>query len=109
MRILDAATDTEQAHHILSEELTVFCDLNFMNFFVGDLMEPGTYFRFNPYLTEMISMTECNPEKWKQLERDAMMYYRRNEHKFEELAEILLKPKSSISTINDFIYKQFSS
>lgn len=64
-------------------------------------MEPGTYFRFNPYLTEMVSMTECNPEKWKQLERDAMMYYRRNEHKFEELAEILLKPKSSISTIND--------
>lgn len=24
LRILDAATDTEQAHHILSEELTVF-------------------------------------------------------------------------------------
>lgn len=34
MRILEAATDTEQTHHILS-----------------DLMSPGTYFRFNPYLT----------------------------------------------------------
>lgn len=34
MRILEAATDTEQTHHILS-----------------DLMEPGSYFRFNPYLT----------------------------------------------------------
>lgn len=34
MRILEAATDTEQTHHILS-----------------DLMTPGTYFRFNPYLT----------------------------------------------------------
>lgn len=34
MRILEAATDTEQAHHILS-----------------DLMAPGSYFRFNPYLT----------------------------------------------------------
>lgn len=91
LRVLDAATDTEQAHHILS-----------------DLMEPGTYFRFNPYLTEMIPMTECNPEKWKQLERDASMYYRKNEHKFEELAAVLLKPKSGISTINEFFSKQFS-
>lgn len=86
MRILDAATDTEQAHHILS-----------------DLMPPGNYFRFNPYLTEMISMTECDDEKLKLVEKDAMMYFRRNEDKFEELAEKLLKPRSSISTVNDFI------
>lgn len=59
-RILEAATDTEQTHHILS-----------------DLMSPGTYFRFNPYLTEMISMTECNAEKLQQIEKDALMYFRR--------------------------------
>lgn len=50
IRILEAATDTEQAHHILS-----------------DLMPPGSYFRFNPYLTEMIPMTECNDEKLRQV------------------------------------------
>jgi calcium-independent phospholipase A2-gamma len=70
-------------------------------------MDPGTYFRFNPYLTEMTSMTECDPEKWKQLEMDALMYYRRNEHKFEELAEKLLQPRSSITTLNDFLFKRF--
>lgn len=89
MRILDAATDTEQAHHILS-----------------DLMPPGSYYRFNPYLTEMISMTECDEEKLKLVEKDAMMYYRRNEDKFEELAEALLRPRSSISMVNDYINRR---
>ncbi|CAG9811660.1 unnamed protein product [Chironomus riparius] len=87
LRILDAATDTEQTHHILS-----------------DLMEPGTYFRFNPYLTNMVSMTECNKDKLAQLEKDALMYYRRNEQKFEELAEMLLKPRTGLTAINDFLF-----
>lgn len=89
MRILDAATDTEQAHHIMS-----------------DLMAPGSYFRFNPYLTEMISMTECDDEKLKQIEKDALMYFRRNEDKFEELADRLLKPRSSISLVGDYFNRK---
>lgn len=88
MRILDAATDTEQSHHILS-----------------DLMSPGTYYRLNPYLTEMISMTEYKVEKLRQLEKDAHMYFRRNEDKFEELAEKLVKPRNSIRAIKDVITK----
>ncbi|KAG5668406.1 hypothetical protein PVAND_016346 [Polypedilum vanderplanki] len=123
MRILDAATDTEQTHHILSETKDIIqtstwktkflriiesaTDTEKTHRILSDLMEPGTYFRFNPYLTQMISMTECNPEKWKQLENDAMMYYRRNEHKFEELAEKLLQPRSSITTLNDMLFKRF--
>ncbi|CRL07781.1 CLUMA_CG020735, isoform A [Clunio marinus] len=83
-RILDAATDTEQTHHILS-----------------DLMTPGTYFRFNPYLTEMISMTECDAAKLAQVEKDAFLYFRRNEEKFEELAEILLKPRKPLTLVSD--------
>lgn len=89
MKILEAATDTEQTHHILS-----------------DLMPPGQYFRFNPYLTEIISMTEYREEKLKQIEKDALMYFRRNEDKFEELAEKLLLPRSSISLVNDFITRK---
>lgn len=89
MKILEAATDTEQTHHILS-----------------DLMPPRQYFRFNPYLTEMISMTEYREEKLKQIEKDALMYFRRNEDKFEELAEKLLLPRSSISLVNDFITRK---
>ncbi|CAO1337878.1 unnamed protein product [Diamesa serratosioi] len=88
LRILDAATDTEQTHHILS-----------------DLMLPDKYFRFNPYLTEMVSMVEVRNDKIAQLEKDALMYFRRNEDKFEELAALLLKPKSSLRTFNDYVYK----
>lgn len=88
-RILEAATDTEQTHHICS-----------------DLMAPGTYFRFNPYLTETVSMTECRPEKIKQIEKDALLYFRRNEDKFEELVEILLKPRSSITRLNDYLQRK---
>jgi calcium-independent phospholipase A2-gamma len=85
-RILEAATDTEQTHHILS-----------------DLMKPGTYFRFNPYLTEMVKMIETRPEKIAQIESDALMYYRRNEDKFEQAAEKLLKKKSGIKIVGEFI------
>lgn len=88
MRILDAATDTEHSHHILS-----------------DLMSPGTYYRLNPYLTEMVSMTEYRVDKLRQLEKDAHMYFRRNEDKFEELAEKLVKPRNSIRAIKDVVMK----
>lgn len=54
----------------------------------------------------MISMTECDPEKLGQIEKDAMMYFRRNEDKFEELAEILLKPRSSINLFSDFLNRK---
>jgi calcium-independent phospholipase A2-gamma len=69
-------------------------------------MDPGTYFRFNPYLTEMIPMTECDPEKLKQVEKDALMYFRTNEDKFEELAEILLKPRSTVTLLKDFFTRK---
>lgn len=91
MRILDAATDTEQTHYILS-----------------DLMAPGSYFRFNPYITEMISMVETSPEKLLQLEKDAFLYFRRNEEKFEQAAELLLRPKNSIRTLNDFLVEKLT-
>jgi hypothetical protein len=69
-------------------------------------MDPGTYFRFNPYLTKMIPMTECDPEMLKQVEKDALMYFRTNEDKFEELAEILLKPRSTTTLLKDFFTRK---
>lgn len=68
-------------------------------------MSPDKYYRFNPYLTEMVSMVEVRSDKIAQLEKDALMYFRRNEDKFEELAALLLKPRSTLRTFNDFVYK----
>ncbi|XP_060526981.1 calcium-independent phospholipase A2-gamma-like [Cylas formicarius] len=74
--IIDSATDTEGIHIMLS-----------------DLLPADVYYRFNPYLTEMLEMTEINPQKLDQLEKDALMYLRRNEDKFQQVTRKLGESK----------------
>lgn len=87
--ILDSATDTEGVHTMLS-----------------DLLPPDVYYRFNPYLTEMLDMAEIQPEKFEQLERDALMYLRRNEDKFHEAVKHLSAKKSLTNKIVDWVNVQ---
>lgn len=59
-----------------------------------DLLPAHTYFRFNPYLTEMCNIEETDAAKIEQMERDALMYLRRNDDKFKEAADVLLQNKT---------------
>lgn len=61
---------------------------------LSDLLPENTYFRFNPYLTEKCNIEETDPLKLEQMERDAIMYLRRNDDKFKEAAESLNKLKN---------------
>ncbi|EFA06489.1 Calcium-independent phospholipase A2-gamma-like Protein [Tribolium castaneum] len=87
--IIESATDTEGVHTMLS-----------------DLLPPSIYYRFNPYLTEMLDIAEIDPKKVEQLLRDAVMYLRRNEDKFHEAARVLLQEKSLSQKAIDWLSLQ---
>lgn len=70
---------------------------------LNDLLPDSTYYRFNPYLTEMISMVEINELKLDQMERDAIMYLRRNEDKFQNAAKVLMQDKSIKRQVTDYV------
>lgn len=73
---------------------------------LNDLLPDDVYFRFNPYLTEMLSMVEIRPEKWLQLEQDAHMYMRRNDEKIRMAAKALTQKRKVTQKINDWVQMQ---
>lgn len=74
---------------------------------LSDLLPPDVYYRFNPYLTEMLDIAEIDPVKLEQLERDALMYLSRNEDKFRAAANALNAPKRMGRRVRDWTQLQF--
>ncbi|KAI5750926.1 hypothetical protein M8J77_002520 [Diaphorina citri] len=89
VKILESATDTEGVHTCLS-----------------DLLPQGVYYRFNPYLSEVPDLDETRPEKLAQLRLDTDIYIRKNEAKFQAATQCLLREKSLVAKMSDYVTRR---
>ncbi|XP_037624324.1 calcium-independent phospholipase A2-gamma-like [Sebastes umbrosus] len=83
--VISSATDTEEVHAMLDA-----------------FLPPGTYFRFNPFMSEDISMDENRHEKLNLLQAEGARYLERNEDKLKKAARILTREKSSVQTLAEW-------
>ncbi|KAM3608831.1 uncharacterized protein V6R79_005539 [Siganus canaliculatus] len=83
--VISSATDTEEVHAMLDA-----------------FLPPNTYFRFNPYLSEDISLDENREEKLSQLQAEGIRYLERNEEKLKKVTGILSREKSSVQRMAEW-------
>ncbi|XP_031138791.1 calcium-independent phospholipase A2-gamma-like isoform X1 [Sander lucioperca] len=83
--VISSATDTEEVHAMLDA-----------------FLPPGTYFRFNPYMSEDISIDENRHEKLNLLQAEGIRYLERNEEKLKKVSRILTREKSSVQRMADW-------
>ncbi|MEQ2211550.1 hypothetical protein XENOCAPTIV_006401, partial [Xenoophorus captivus] len=65
-------------------------------------LPPDTYFRFNPFVSEEVSMDESRLEKLNLLQAEGIRYLERNEEKLKKVACILTREKSSIQRVTEW-------
>ncbi|XP_030071778.1 calcium-independent phospholipase A2-gamma [Microcaecilia unicolor] len=84
--VISSATNTEEVHIMLEA-----------------LLPPDTYFRFNPFMNEGITLDENRKEKLGQLRMDGLNYLERNEKKLKKAVKILLQEKTTNQKISDWL------
>uniref|UniRef100_A0A8C5CU11 PNPLA domain-containing protein n=1 Tax=Gadus morhua TaxID=8049 RepID=A0A8C5CU11_GADMO len=85
VNVISSATDTEEVHTMLDA-----------------LLPTGTYFRFNPYMSEEIPLDESRQEKLNLLQAEAQRYLGRNEEKMKRAAAILTRDKGSAQRLTEW-------
>ncbi|XP_054751008.2 calcium-independent phospholipase A2-gamma-like [Lytechinus pictus] len=88
-QIMISATDTESVHTTLQ-----------------DLLPAGSYFRFNPLMSEDFLLDENRPEKLDQLQQEALDFASINELRIMQAAGVLTREKSSLQKAMDWVKLQ---
>ncbi|XP_026100302.1 calcium-independent phospholipase A2-gamma-like [Carassius auratus] len=83
--VISSATDTEEVHTMLDA-----------------LLPPNTYFRFNPYMSEDISLDENRQERLDFLQAEGRRYLERNENKLKKVASVLTQEKGIVQKLADW-------
>lgn len=65
-------------------------------------LPPDTYYRFNPYMSEDVSMDDSRQEKLGLLQAEGARYLERNQHKLSKVARILTREKSSALRVSEW-------
>jgi calcium-independent phospholipase A2-gamma len=85
LKVLDSATDTESIHYTLQE-----------------LLPKEVYFRFNPYVSEVVSLDEASPEKLDIIQAETRDYLQRNYERITCVGEALTKQKGITKKVTDW-------
>ena len=85
LKVLDSATDTESVHYTLKE-----------------LLPEDIYFRFNPYLTDVVGLDESKPDKLDKLQDETREYLVRNVDRVNCLSKVLMKEKTLAGKVTDW-------
>uniref|UniRef100_A0A671QQA2 PNPLA domain-containing protein n=1 Tax=Sinocyclocheilus anshuiensis TaxID=1608454 RepID=A0A671QQA2_9TELE len=83
--VISSATDTEEVHSMLDA-----------------LLPPNTYFRFNPYMSEEISLDENRQERLDFLQAEGQRYLERNENKLKKVASVLTQEKGIVQKLAEW-------
>ncbi|XP_061917358.1 calcium-independent phospholipase A2-gamma-like [Entelurus aequoreus] len=84
--VISSATDTEEVHAMLD-----------------GFLPADTYFRFNPFVSEDISIDDNRREKLSQLQAEGVRYLERNEEKLKKAAGILTREKDAGRRLADWL------
>ncbi|XP_072291966.1 calcium-independent phospholipase A2-gamma-like isoform X2 [Eucyclogobius newberryi] len=83
--VISSATDTEEVHVMMDA-----------------FLPPDTYFRFNPHISEDVSLDENRQEKLNLLQTQCARYLERNEEKLKKVAHILSREKGSVQRLSEW-------
>jgi calcium-independent phospholipase A2-gamma len=70
---------------------------------LSDLLPVGTYFRFNPTLSENIPLDENREEKLDMMQKDTVTYLKNNEILLQWAASQLLLPRQRSRKVLDWV------
>jgi calcium-independent phospholipase A2-gamma len=91
IKLIDSATDTEMVHRLMR-----------------DLLPEKSYYRINPFLTEMGTIDENRPEKLDQMKADAKKYLRKNESIVTQAVTELSHKRKVRQRLEDWLKLQYN-